>query len=191
MDKVEFAMAHEITSKDIKLTRNKLELTQEGFAKLVNVSKKTIERWESSDKPITGPIVTLVKILNEYPQTVSNLQIPESAYSMRLYYMLGEEICTIIDVDERHRFVKIQNYTSDYMKKAFGNNEKPTYEDYEEFLESRCFPRTRDKMKIMLKELNLPFYEPIMIIEKTNGRMAEDNFWIKIERWQDGKAVKG
>jgi putative transcriptional regulator len=110
---------------------------------------------------------------------------------MRLYYMLGEEICTIIDVDERHRFVKIQNYTSDYMKKAFGNNEKPTYEDYEEFLESRCFPRTRDKMKIMLKELNLPFYEPIMIIEKTNGRMAEDNFWIKIERWQDGKAVKG
>jgi hypothetical protein len=22
-----------------------------------------------------------------------------------------------------------------------------------------------------------------MIIEKTNGRVAEDNFWIKIERW--------
>ena len=27
-----------------------------------------------------------------------------------------------------------------------------------------------------------PFYDPIMIIEKTEGRMAEDNFWIRIER---------
>ena len=53
---------------------------------------------------------------------------------------------------------------------------------YEEFLESRCFPRSRDKMKLILRELDLPFYEPLMIIEKTQGRMAEDNFWIKIER---------
>jgi putative transcriptional regulator len=182
MGKTEFAVEQEITSKDIKNTRNNLELTQENFAKLVNVSKKTIERWESSDKPITGPIVTLVKILNEYPQMVSTLEIPKSAYTMRLYYMQYDEICTTIDIDERHRFVKIKNYVTDCMKKAFGNNENPTFEDYEEFLESRCFPRTGDKMKIRLKELNLPFYDPLMIIEKTNGRVAEDNFWIKIER---------
>lgn len=43
-------------------------------------------------------------------------------------------------------------------------------------------PRSRDKMKIMLKELDLPFYEPLMIIEKTEGKMAEDEFWIRIER---------
>ena len=43
-------------------------------------------------------------------------------------------------------------------------------------------PPTRDKMKIILKELNLPFYDPFMIIQKTQGRMAEDNFWIQIER---------
>ena len=52
---------------------------------------------------------------------------------------------------------------------------------YEEFVEGRCFPRTRDKMKIMLDALELPFYEPIMIIRKTEGRMAEDDFWIKVE----------
>lgn len=34
----------------------------------------------------------------------------------------------------------------------------------------------------ILKDLGLPFYDPIMIIEKTEGRMAEDNFWICIER---------
>ena len=56
------------------------------------------------------------------------------------------------------------------------------YEDYEEFLESRCFPRERDKIKIELKRLGIPFYDPMMIIEKTEGRMAEDDFWIKIVR---------
>ena len=42
--------------------------------------------------------------------------------------------------------------------------------------------KVRDKMKLILKDLGLPFYDPIMIIEKTEGRMAEDDFWIRIER---------
>ena len=50
---------------------------------------------------------------------------------------------------------------------AFGVNQLPTYEEYEEFLESRCFPKTRDKIKLELKRLDLPFYDPLMIIEKT------------------------
>ena len=33
-----------------------------------------------------------------------------------------------------------------------------------------------------LEGLGIPFYDPILIIEKTAGRMAEDDFWIKIER---------
>lgn len=37
-------------------------------------------------------------------------------------------------------------------------------------------------MKLILEDLNLPFYDPFMIIEKTQGRMEEDNCWIKIER---------
>ena len=37
-------------------------------------------------------------------------------------------------------------------------------------------------MKIMLKQYDIPFYDPFLIIEKTEGRMAEDDFWIKIER---------
>ena len=60
--------------------------------------------------------------------------------------------------------------------------EEPDYNQYIEFLESRCFPESRDKMKLILKDLGLPFYDPIMIIEKTEGRMAEDDFWIRIER---------
>lgn len=33
--------------------------------------------------------------------------------------------------------------------------EKITFEEYEDFLKSRCFPEGRDKIKIILKELNL------------------------------------
>ena len=108
--------------------------------------------------------------------------MPEKEYPIRLWYMFKREICTIIDVDERSRKVKIYNYTNNFIKKAFGRNEKPTFEEYEEFLESRCFPRQRDKIKLVLEDLNLPFYDPFMIIEKTEGRMAEDDFWIRIEK---------
>ena len=179
-----FAVADCIYATEIKRIRKKLDLTQAEFAELVGVSKKTIERWETlePDKEITGPIVTLVKLLKEYPQSSDDLKIPEKQYFMRLWYMYENEICTIIDVDEPERRVNIYNYTRNHMFRAFGREEKPTYEQYEEFLESRCFPRTRDKMKLMLKELDIPFYEPLMIIEKTEGRMEEDNFWIRIER---------
>ena len=67
MKKTNYAFSDEVTSEDIKRIRKKLSLTQVGFAQLANVSAKTVERWETEKKPITGPIVTLVKILNEYP----------------------------------------------------------------------------------------------------------------------------
>lgn len=177
-----YAIPDHLEGKDIKTIRKKLNLTQAEFAQLGNVSVKTIERWERGEKPVTGPVVTLVKVLREYPHIQEELKIPKRTCRMRLWYMYGNEVCTLIDVDERERRVEVYNYTRDYTFRAFGKKEKPTFEEYEEFLESRCFPRSRDKMKLILKDLDLPFYEPLMIIEKTEGRMAEDNFWIKIER---------
>ena len=35
------------------------------------------------------------------------------------------------------------------------------------------FPKKRDKMKLILKDLDLPFYDPLMIIQKTEGRMQK------------------
>lgn len=63
-----YAVKHSIRAEDIRILRKKLKLTQKDFAKLVNVSQKTIERWESENRDITGPVTTLVHILNEYPQ---------------------------------------------------------------------------------------------------------------------------
>lgn len=177
-----FAVAKELKGKDLKVLRKKLHLTQAEFAQLANVSVKTIERWETSDKPITGPIVTLVGMLNNHPHLKEELEVPDRIYDLRLWYMCKNLPCTLIDVDERNRRIRIQNYMNGCMMRAFGINECPTFEDYEEFLKSRCFPESRDKMKLVLKELDLPFYDPLMIIEKTEGRMAEDDFWILIER---------
>lgn len=186
---VKFAVSDAVTGKDMKVIRRKLGLTQSEFAGLVNVSVKTVERWETGNKAISGPIVTLLKILNEYPQIEEELVIPEQSYPLRLWYMSADKVCTIIDVDERDRKVKIYNYTKDYIARAFGRKEHPTFEEYEEFLESRCFPRSRDKIKLVLKELELPFYDPFMIVEKTGGRMAEDDFWIRIERRQNDRTI--
>lgn len=182
MREKKYALAEALQSKDIKAIRKKLQLTQQEFANFANVSVKTVAHWESGKTEISGPIVALVKILNEEPDFAKKLEIPNKELPLRLWYYYKNEVCTIIDVDERKRIVQVYNYTGDDMLKAFGKTPEITYEMYEGFLESRCFPRERDKMKLKLKELDIPFYDPMMIIEKTEGRMAEDEFWIKIER---------
>ena len=172
----------EIYAEDIKAMRAKLDMTQKEFALFCNVSKPTVERWEMSDRPITGPITLLAQLVLLHPDMEEELSIPEKKYPLRLWYYYRNTVCTIIDVDIVNQLVRIRNYTSNLIYRAFGKNEHPTYADYEDFLRSRCFPEERDKMKLMLKDLDIPFYDPLMIIEKTDGRMAEDDFWIRIER---------
>lgn len=170
------------SAQEIKEVRIKLGLTQKEFAILINCSKATVERWETSKSPITGPICLLLKMLERDPEYVVSIKVPKKSSPIRLWYMYKETVCTIIDVNEMKREVSVKNYTDNLMFRAFGVDENPDYTSYMEFLESRCFPRSRDKMKLVLKDLDLPFYDPFMIIEKTQGRMAEDDFWIKIER---------
>ena len=177
-----FATEEYITAAEIKTVRKRLGLSQKDFAILVGSSKPTIERWESSDNHITGPIVLLCQMLMREPEYVKDIQIKEKEYPLRMWYMHDRAYCTEIQVDDMNRKVKIYNYVDNVVYRAFGVIEKPTYADYEEFLETRCFPSTRDKMKYVLEDLGLPFYDTLMIIEKTEGRMAEDHFWIKLDQ---------
>lgn len=177
-----FIVPEYITAEEIKKIRKQLGLTQKEFAILVNASKPTVERWERSEDKITGPVVTLIKMLEKYPNYVDGIKVPEKDTPIRLWYMYKQNVCTLIDVNELKREVKIVNYTDNLMFRAFGVVEEPDFEMYQEFLESRCFPKERDKMKLILKDMDLPFYDPFLIIEKTEGRMAEDDFWICIER---------
>ncbi len=179
---MEYITGDHITGETIKSIRQMLSMTQREFAKFACVSKPTVERWEMSDKEITGPIVLLQQILLMHPELVKEMELPKQTLPFRMLYCYKDSVCTVIDIDEINREVRIKNYAKNLIFRAFGRNENPSFEDYEEFIESRCFPRERDKMKLMLKELDIPFYDPILIIEKTEGRMADDEFWIKIVR---------
>lgn len=99
---------------------------------------------------------------------------------IRMYFMNRDDLCTTIDIDFLHERVYIQNYTDQIILRAFGVRNDPKWKDFEDFLEERCFPRTRDHAKEILREMELPFYDPMLIIEKTEGRMAGDHQWIMI-----------
>lgn len=180
-----YATPESVTGENVRNIRKKLNLTQAEFAGLAGVSKPTIERWERSERPITGAILSLLMLLGEHPELEEEFRVSPLQMPMRIKYMFQYRLCTIVDVDEKNRRIQIKNFTQNPLYRAFGRKEYPTFADYEEFLESRCFPRSRDKMKIQLKKLGIPFYDPLLIVEKTEGRMAEDDFWLKIERRND------
>lgn len=180
--KTHYAISDSMSGAELKEYRKRLKMTQQALAEFAGISKKTVERWESSDVPIHGPIVPLLRVLAENDRIMHYYEIPPRSGGIRLWYMHRSEPCTLIDVNDKDKTISIRNYTDNLQFRAFGANEHPLYEDYEDFLKERCFPESRDKMKLILQDLDLPFYDPFLIVEKTEGRMAEDDFWISIER---------
>ena len=101
-------------------------------------------------------------------------------YLVRMDYMNGEECCSQLLVNFQKRQVLVENTTDVPFHRAFGMKAKPNWEDFEAFLEERCMPRTRDHLRLVLEEIGVDSYDPMAIIEKTQGRMAEDQQWLKI-----------
>ena len=117
-------------------------------------------------------------------QTISkylNKPLTDS-YVMRLDFMYKQKVCTEIYVDFEHKQIKIINRTNDIMKRAFGVNENPTWEDFESFLEERCFPNSRALKKTILQRIGVESYDPLQILELNRGRTAEDNQYINFTR---------
>lgn len=98
---------------------------------------------------------------------------------MILYYKNKDRITTKIEVDYRTGTVRIENYSDFPLELAFGINKHPTIQDFEDFLESRCFPRTRDRLKLHLRELGLDYYDPYAICKKTHGCLEGDPYSIE------------
>ena len=97
-----------------------------------------------------------------------------------LHYYEGDTLCTKICADKTARQLAIQNLVTDPLTTAFGVSDAPDWADWEAFLESRCVPRQRDGLPRYLARLGLEEYDPLAIIRKTEGRMAEDACWLKI-----------
>lgn len=99
---------------------------------------------------------------------------------LRLHYYDGDTLCTKICADKVTRCLAVENLVDDSLSTAFGVNTSPTWEDLRIFLEERCVPRQRDGLQYYLRELDLDHYDPLAIVRKTQGRMAEDNCWMDI-----------
>lgn len=93
----------------------------------------------------------------------------------------GEVLCTKIITDFTDKTLSVKNTTEHIVKTAFGKNETPTWEDFQNFLEERCVPRSRSGIREYLEAIGVEEYNPIEIIKKTSGRMSEDNQWLKWE----------
>lgn len=106
---------------------------------------------------------------------------PQKGYTLRMTYMNGQNPCTIIDVDFLNEKIKIKNRTDDILHRAFGVVEQPSWKQFEEFLADRCFPKTRGNIKAVLRDLQIDSYDPLHIVEKTKGRTADDNLWLKFK----------
>jgi len=100
---------------------------------------------------------------------------------LKLTYFDGDNICTTMIADETEHVLCIENHTDRVIKTAFGNNRVPTWEDLQRFLEERCIPRARAGLREYLEAIGVEEYDPVEIIKKTEGRMAEDDQWIRIE----------
>ena len=100
---------------------------------------------------------------------------------MKAIYKCGDTVTTEIFVDDKTHKVSIINHTDKLIDRAFGMNEHPTYADFEELLESRCFPRSRDGLQWHLEALGLDHYDPLFIVMKTEGRMFDDDCSIVLE----------
>ena len=126
-----------------------------------------------------GKTITISKRL-----TLSEFISQKSTAGHRLlqfFYYDGDILCSLISADYTDQTLCAENDVSDVIKTAFGNNEVPTWDDFQNFLEERCIPRARAGLREYLESLGLDEYDPLEIIKKTSGRMAEDNQWIEIK----------
>jgi len=103
---------------------------------------------------------------------------------MKLSFYDKDVLCSKIVADFTDKTLSVQNTTEHIVKTAFGNNNVPTWEDFQNFLEERCVPRSRSGIREYLEAIGVDEYNPLAIIKKTSGRMAEDNQWIQLEEIQ-------
>lgn len=126
-----------------------------------------------------GTTITLSRRLNGPEFATRQLARGHQIRILRFYD--GDTLCSTIYADFTGQTVAVENQSVPLVKTAFGNNPLPSWEDFHRFLEERCIPRQRAGLREYLEALGLDDYDPLAIIEKTGGRMAEDQQWLSME----------
>lgn len=129
-----------------------------------------------------GEEITLcpVQSVEQYRQT----RLAQGHRLLEIRYYNGDTLCTWICADKTAGDLQAENYTDNLVKTAFGRNPSPSWADLEAFLEERCIPRQRAGLREYLEALGLEEYDPLAIVQKTKGRMAEDEQWMEVSESQ-------
>lgn len=150
----------------------KLSLPTKWVSEL-NLADAQIELCYDGEKITVAPQLSFEQFFNRKSMAGHKL--------MLLNFYDKNVLCTKICADFTDKVISAQNYTDNIVKTAFGNNALPVWEDFESFLEERCIPHNRSGLREYLEAIGVAEYNPIEIIRKTQGRMAEDDQWIKLE----------
>lgn len=126
-----------------------------------------------------GETVTLSRHLSGPEFAERKLAQDHEIRVLRLYD--GVDLCSTIYADFTEQTVVVENQAVSPIKTAFGNHPFPGWKEFQHFLEERCIPRQRAGLREYLEALGLEEYDSFAIIEKTGGRMAEDQQWLTIE----------
>lgn len=116
------------------------------------------------------------QIILSHPSATS---VPE--HNIRTFHFYdGQRLCTTIRADFTAKTVSAENHVVDPVKTAFGNNPRPSWSDFQAFLEERCVPHHRAGLREYLEAIGVAEYAPLQIIQKNKGRMAEDQQWPEV-----------
>lgn len=158
--------------------RNEAGETVTALAKEFGISRQVLSGYLNQSNEKEKEMYQTVKAWERLNRSFEGMNPAD--YSIRMEYMCEDDCCTVILVNPKEKKIAVINETDNLLHRAFGIKAKPDWKDFEEFLESRCFPRSREDVDEILDDLGLKGYEPLEIVKKSGGRMAEDLQWIKI-----------
>lgn len=142
------------------------------------------EERREMELSFNGEQITIARRLSGEEFATRKLALGHDMRVLRFYDR--SKLCTTIYADFTDETLTAENHTVDPVKMAFGNRTLLTWADFQSFLEERCVPRQRAGLREYLEVIGLSEYDPLSIIQKTGGRMAEDEQWIEMECIHDG-----
>ncbi|MCM1388536.1 MAG: helix-turn-helix domain-containing protein [Bacillus sp. (in: Bacteria)] len=163
-------------------SRHEAGETVTALAKEYNISRQVLSGYLNQSNEKEKENYSTVKSWERLNRVFDDIKPTD--YTIRMEYMCKEDCCSIILINAEEKKVKVVNETDNILHRAFGIKAKPNWEDFEEFLQSRCFPEDREDIEVILEDLKLDEYDPLAIVERTEGRMAEDLQWIKIRHFK-------
>lgn len=138
---MESSSASVISADEVVAIRNSNGLTTREFAAILNVNIKTIERWEKGVSTPSGTAATILDLIKRYPETINQLKVDKMPFDLRLKIYkntANPTLICVIDVNEVDRFVELKNYTANTDDLPFGDNLRPGFEEYDNFIRSLC-----------------------------------------------------